>query len=284
MRRRDLLGSLAGLGVLAGCTSSERPGGRDPSASGTGTPGEGDSSVLTRETVGDRDGVPFPAYNKPHELAIVNGADTPRTIGIALDSDDTTTSLTERWSFPARGRVVLTVAEPATYRAAITLDGRTVGHVSIPRARFDCNDSRTTLEVGPDGKLTKRTASTLIACPGPTVTGQRFTVLDRRCANGKDEATATARDEQVIVTGRIHVPDPCHSATLRSVTYDGERDTLRIVIAQTTGEEDGVCIQCVGAVSYEATVGLDAGYPGTIVVAHDHLGRTDEVVRKAVEE
>lgn len=72
---------------------------------------------------------------------------------------------------------------------------------------------------------------------------------------------------RVTVTGTMKTPTPCYQATLRTVAWDGDAETLAIdVSATSTGEP---CIECVGAVDYRATVTMKGVLPETVEISHD---------------
>ena len=65
-----------------------------------------------------------------------------------------------------------------------------------------------------------------------------------------DQHTVDTTGDIVVIEGTLPAPDPCHEATLASVSLvDG---TLSIVIDVV--DTGGICPTCIGAVSYRATV------------------------------
>lgn len=69
------------------------------------------------------------------------------------------------------------------------------------------------------------------------------------------------------MTGVIRSPDPCHEATIESITYDAGADALTFVggVAEKTSE---ACIQCTGSVKYEARITVSDGFTGRVIVKH----------------
>lgn len=294
MERRALLKRVAGAtmaGGLAGCLSTPGPGSGDPKETNDpttdpGTTPDGSRPLVEELTVGSRDGVAFPDNHLPHELEVVNDAEETREVGLRLTSSEGSAMVDETWSFPAGGRVKMRLLQPDAYTLAVTLAEGQVGTVSISRAFFDCNDSRTTVDVKADGTLDVTTLSTELACPAPEVTETTLSVTESGCADEADgSATVDTSEEAITVDGTIRVPNPCYGATLERVTY-GERpdDTLSVRVAQTEPDGDKVCVECVGAVKYEAAISVANDYPGTVVVEHEHFGRVDEVARVQIEE
>lgn len=283
MQRRSLLGRLAALGVLggvAGCTAPNRgdggePGGSDP---------DGDAEVVETRQVGSREGVAFPENQRPHEVAVVNGGEVTREIEVDLQAADHAVGLSERWTIPVDHRVVLRIATPDEYTLTVGVGDGEPASTTIPSGYFDCNDSRTTATVGPEGELETETLTTLVACPPPAVAESQLEVTETGCAGGDQEApTVRAREETLQISGTIQVPNPCHEAAIERVDYTGETDTLSVRITQTEPPGDQACIECVGAVEYEAELELMNGYPGTVVVEHAHFGRVDEVQRTHID-
>lgn len=294
MKRRALLRTLGGLtavGAFAGCTSVQAPGTGDrgdPTTDPGTTPSE-PGPVVDELTVGDRDDVDFPDSHRPHGLTVVNDADETRAIGVELTDGDGQVLVEDSWSLPADGRIQMTLEEPDQYSLAVRLDGTDLGPVSPRAGSFDCNDSQTTVTVGPNGELDSRTISTEVACAPPEVVGTTFTETGSGCADGGPEqqpvASLTAEDEQISITGAMRVPNPCYGATLESASIgDGPEHLLTVRIGQTDPDGDGACIECVGAVEYDATISLDTDYPQTVVLEYRHMGETEEAARFTIDE
>jgi hypothetical protein len=103
---------------------------------------------------------------------------------------------------------------------------------------------------------------------GPAVTDQSITTVDTRCQTGDATATVSADAEAGVVTvsGSLQTSTPCYRAVLETVSYDAASDALTIDVgAERTAD---TCIDCVGAVEYEATVAFADGLPGTVTVSH----------------
>jgi len=219
--------------------------------------------------VGDREGVPFPDNNGPHGVTVVNDADA-RDLRVVLDRDGERV-LDRVFELPAGRRVALTLNEPSEYEVGVGVDGRLVGTVAVERSRFDCNGSSTEVTVDADGQVDSTTVSTLVACPGPEVAGTEFEQGEGTCG-GTDRATVAVDDERVNVSGAVGTPVPCYDLALSGVEleaeeYDGRNGTL-VVTVTTAGRQDGACAECLGEVSYEATVELANAYPETVRVVH----------------
>lgn len=294
MQRRALLRKLGGvtaIGAFAGCTSVQAPGNddqNDPTTDPGTTPSE-PGPVVDELRIGNRDNVDFPETHRPHGITVVNDVDNTRDIGVELTDGDGSVLVEDSWSVPADGRIVMTLNEPDQYTLAVRLDGEDLGPVSPQAGSFDCNDSQTTVTVGPNGELDSRTISTAVACASPEVVDTTFTETGSGCADGGEEqqpvASLTAADEQVSIAGEMRVPNPCYGATLESASIsEGPEHVLTVRIAQTDPDEDGACVECVGAVEYETTISLDIDYPRTVVLEYRHMGDTEEVARFTIDE
>ncbi|PSP63011.1 hypothetical protein BRC77_08150 [Halobacteriales archaeon QH_8_64_26] len=102
-----------------------------------------------------------------------------------------------------------------------------------------------------------------------TLRTRRLTVTDRACGNPTDEGAIGFENGRVTLTGTITGSDGCATAVLGDVTYDRAADRLRVVI--TTGKDSGggaICTQCLTEIDYEASVALENGTPGTVVLVH----------------
>jgi len=111
---------------------------------------------------------------------------------------------------------------------------------------------------------------------GPRVVDRSFTADDGACADGDtDGPTVRFDDETVRVDGRLGTPTPCHGAALDEAALDGA--TLVVAVARTASTADA-CVQCLGAVPYEATVRFAGGLPDAVRVEHD--GEAATTVRR----
>lgn len=102
----------------------------------------------------------------------------------------------------------------------------------------------------------------------PTITERDLTPGDGECGE-EDDATIEFLDEHVTVDGAITAPDPCHEAVLDAAEYDETDDELAVTVAVAEGDEDEICQQCIGEVSYGARIAFEGGLPESVVVVHD---------------
>ncbi len=107
---------------------------------------------------------------------------------------------------------------------------------------------------------------------GPNGTAWRATVAERNatCSRGNHSAVADvafpADGEQahtVTFRGTVTAAHPCH--TVQHAVH--ERGDGMYVLNVTATAQDGVCVQCVGTLTYDATFGTDD--PFRLVVQHD---------------
>ncbi len=296
MRRRDLLAAVGTAGALsvAGCVGYETTDAgvdgpddgdadqpddeRSDAADGQGD-GDGErlggSAPVETVAIGDREGVPFPDNNRPHGVRVANDAAGARELRVVVARDGDQV-LDRVFDVPGGDTVALTLNQPAGHEVAVGAGGRLLDTVTVPRSRFDCNGSTTEVTVDGDGEVTSTTISTLVACPGPEVTDTRFEQGEGTCGAGGRAAVTTA-GERVRVSGTVRTPVPCYDLALSDVElveadeFGGRSGTL-VVTVSTAGRQDGACVECVGGVSYEATVDLDRSFPETVRVVHAGLG------------
>jgi len=93
--------------------------------------------------------------------------------------------------------------------------------------------------------------------------------VDSSC--GPDDDGDVAADfgaEATTISGTLPAPTPCHEAVIDSTAVDGGR--LSIVVGVRSTREEGMgCIECVGAVTYEARI--EPSDPSTVTaVTVDH--------------
>lgn len=307
MKRRDLLAGVGTTGVLAlaGCTAegdAPADGDEDPTDTPDETPTDRDTTQPTQEpttddpdqiggddddgwnpgsespvetaVVGDET-VAFPENNQPHAVRVWNAAEAEREFGLTVESEGDPV-LERTVTTPADEWVLVRLAEPAAYSLRITVDGAAAGTVAVERGLIDCNGSSTNVTVGPDATVTSRTVSTMLACPGPAVGETAFEHDDGACG-GADRATVAFEDETVRIEGQCRTPVPCYDLALAGVELraaeefeDGTDDTL-VVRVGTADRQPGACVECVGSVPYEATVGMDHAYPSRVRVVHESM-------------
>ncbi|MFB6120234.1 MAG: hypothetical protein ABEJ68_03865 [Halobacteriaceae archaeon] len=280
MRRRELLAAAGSLAAVGGAGCLSRGGGgpaktdrdRSPTSTGTATPTP--TEPTDTATVGDPTAVLLPEENKPHEVVVRNAADETREIGVRITSHGTT-RYENAWALSAGAFVRFTLVDPAAYTVSVTVHGGTAGEVAVETGLFDCNDTRTTIDVRPDGTLDPQTVSTQIACRSPIVLDHAFEVTGSACGTGQQAAVAFG-SSSVTVTGGLRAPTPCHGAELAGASWDGEGGKLTLTVA-TTDPDDDACVDCIGEIDYEATVSFADAPPETVVVNHRHWDRTDTI-------
>jgi hypothetical protein len=295
------------LGVQA------RGAGRDGEATTTTTTsaGEGFTGIesaadrpFARISVGTRAGVRDPENNQPHAVRVWNDSDRARAIGLRLvrDGESGTAVLDRRVEFPADGYLTLRLLEPGDYALTVppgaetsdeTMDGATTAGtagaatstttargratggatVAIPRAQFDCNDSRTDVRVAADGGVRWETVTTEESCP-PEMVERTFTAFRGTCGSA-DDAAVSFDAQSVAVSGSIRAPNPCYGAELAEVAVPSA-DSLRVVVA-TTEPTAEVCAQCVASIEYRADLAFRDRVPGTVEVVHRRGDETETV-------
>ncbi|MFT4930712.1 MAG: hypothetical protein ACI91T_000584 [Natronomonas sp.] len=253
---------------------------------GTSTPGQTDDSPWDPAAqkpfeiveVGSRDAVSFPDNNRSHEIGVLNELDRNREIhvSIAVGAGTEELDLSRTFTFPAGGWVLFRLNVPSQYDIRFRASGTTLGSVTIGRKWFDCNGSRSRFGLTAEGVTDYEERTTLLACPDPEVAGTELTVTDRGCASKEASgATVSFGDEVVTVDGSIVTATPCRELSIEEATYDGDGD--RLTVAVEASPSDGVCQQCVGALTYEATVAFEHDFPTTVVVEHHSRGRKTTV-------
>ncbi len=93
--------------------------------------------------------------------------------------------------------------------------------------------------------------------------------LDADCGNSDDEGARADRAADVLsLSGVLVTSNPCHEAEL--VDYSLTDGELSVNIdAVSTLDADEACIECIGAISYEAAIDLDAdAVVSQVVISH----------------
>lgn len=300
MNRREFLhrgGALTTVVGLAGClgsASDESLPGDVGTSDGTettdhdrgtddGTDGEfsGIRSVYDEPfrtiPLGDRDGVPFPENNRPHDLRVWNAADSVRDVSLRVARDGEVL-LDRTVDFAADAYLTVVLNEPAEYRVSVGLPDDEPTTFEVSRRSFDCNTSTTDVAVTSDGSVETITTSTLLGCYGPAVAETDLSVGRSQC--GTEHSAAVAFDrERVRVDGRVRTATPRADLELAGATYDEQADLLTVRVRASESDDSDAGTQCVGEVSYEVTVGFDHALPGEVVVVHESMDESVEVAR-----
>lgn len=121
--------------------------------------------------------------------------------------------------------------------------------------------------------------------PSPTprweapVADVRLRTTDGTCASGDEPGAAVSFDEAdgtLGIQGQVTAPTPCHRVHLDSVRFDEAAAELTVVLTTAPGDQDA-CVECVGALSFDATVEIAGSLPETVAVVgpEGELARVD---------
>lgn len=116
----------------------------------------------------------------------------------------------------------------------------------------------------------------------PRVAGTSFEVTSTGCGRLKETATVSVGDSGISVTGTTSETSGCYTAELDSATYDADGDELRVVVVAVEREDADACVQCLTEIDYAASVEVDGGLPGTVVVVHRSRGEERTVATASV--
>lgn len=119
--------------------------------------------------------------------------------------------------------------------------------------------------------------------PTPSIDTTAIETTDTDCASGDTGVVSLEADagaHRVAVSGTVQAPNPCHLAEL--VATDLADGRLSLTVGTTPDDQD-VCVECVGAIEYRATVQFTGGFEGEVVVSHGTRGDATEVLRGAVQ-
>jgi hypothetical protein len=116
----------------------------------------------------------------------------------------------------------------------------------------------------------------------PTIDASSIETTGTDCANGTggvDGLDADASNHRLTVRGTVEAPDPCHLAELTET--DLAVGTLSVTVGTVPDDQD-VCVECVGAIDYEAVVHLTDGLTAEVRITHEAPGGVTEVKRETV--
>lgn len=175
-RRRGFLGLLAGgylvsdrWGTLSGGdgASAHSPGARIPQGSFSFEPA--DSKPVATLTAGDPSADRDPYYTGRHRLSLWNDR-SRRSFGLRILGRELGRVLDWQGELGAGEYVTVEFEQADQYLVTLHVD--TVDDswywLGIPKDRFDCNSSGTTVAVQPGGCVEWTMASTLVNCPRPS--------------------------------------------------------------------------------------------------------------------
>ena len=284
MKRRALLASLGATGAVtgaAGCLQAPGESGETTTEDGTETTTDDEQETtsdgacdwnpsgepVATLSINDREGLSFPDNNRPHSLALWNAVDREREVGVTwVDGQTEELERLEAVAVPADGLLQVDLLLPTSYDVVVRADGETLGEYAVGRDAFDCNESASRLGLAARELVDYGVISTAVACPGPSVVDTSLSVGEGDCGNEDDEGVVVGYgDELVRVQGTFVAPDPCHDLAVANVAYDPKQRTARVVVEGTPGD---ACVQCVGAIDYEATVTYADDFPDRVVVVH----------------
>jgi len=81
---------------------------------------------------------------------------------------------------------------------------------------------------------------------------------------------------KVTVTGTVDAPDPCHRATVTELDHDDSAGELAVTVGVEPGDE-GVCVDCIAEIDYEARFNFPEQLPDSVTVTHDGSSGRQEV-------
>ncbi|MFC4405598.1 hypothetical protein [Haloarchaeobius iranensis] len=309
MKRRTLLSSLASIGAVGvtGCIDDSSPGdsGTDNTTTdepgttpddGTDTPDGTDDddgsefnpdeqTEAARFEVGSPEGVAFANNNKPVPVHVRNDADEERDFALQVTrptpgpSDDLQVRDLGTTTLSADAYVTVMFYVPATYTLTVDGNGETLHEHQLGHGDFTCNSGFTSITVAEDWSVETSGVSTRMACPSPSARTVGVGQGEGECADGEDHtATVSYGDEEVTVEGAFVTPTPCYSVEVTESNYDEETDEFELVLVATENDAES-CVECVGVVDYESTVGFEADFPAHVSVVHRTNDGDTEVAR-----
>jgi hypothetical protein len=100
------------------------------------------------------------------------------------------------------------------------------------------------------------------------IVDESFTAREGDCGTGEDAASVSFDGDAVRVDGSLAAPTPCHGAALAGTRLADDGDRLVVAVDPTDPGQE-VCVQCLGAVPYDATVRFEGRLPEEVRVEHD---------------
>lgn len=254
---------------------AREPGPNDPEWNPTGDPVE-------TYRVGDRSTVVFPDSNRPHGITLWNRVDRERTIRVAYtDGATEEAEVLGSVAVPGGHAIEIALQVPTRYALSVFVDDESFGTVAVGREWFDCNTSGGSYALGKTDLVDYGTTTTLVACADPRVASRSFAVTERDCGTESDErATIVYDGERVRFKGTFVSGTQCAQLSLAPSTNAGDASSARFVV-DADPQDDGGCVQCVGAIDYEGTVHYERDLPDHVELAHRTRDGETHTVAKA---
>jgi hypothetical protein len=100
-------------------------------------------------------------------------------------------------------------------------------------------------------------------------------LVDADCGNPDGRASVRFRRSEgvAVVDGTISASDPCHVARLAGTELDPKTGEFTVTVETARERTTGTtaCVQCIGAIEYDATFRFDGGLPASVTVVHRGL-------------
>jgi hypothetical protein len=110
--------------------------------------------------------------------------------------------------------------------------------------------------------------STIFACSSPTAPGFSAKFGAPELNSQSERADVTAGNGQIVVTGKLTVPDPCYSGAARL-----EESGMTMTIHLTAGSHSqGACVAAIAYLAYTVTISATGLHE--VVVVHETVGLT----------
>ncbi len=88
--------------------------------------------------------------------------------------------------------------------------------------------------------------------------------------NVESSATVSVEGDAIEIEGQLEGPTPCHDAVVADVTVEDGTVTVYVELEE---DDDGMCVQQIAEIEYEATVVVEGDEPERVVVIHtDRVG------------
>ena len=127
----------------------------------------------------------------------------------------------------------------------------------------DTDDRTTDREGGSTGGSSKNVTD------APGIDNASIETLDSGCWTDEEEPIGVEFGDDVItITGTLRTGNPCYEAVIESVTAEADQLSVGVGVRSTL-EEGEFCVDCLGAISYEARIEL-ADQSGVTTVVVDH--------------
>ena len=199
----------------------------------------------------------LPAPNPCHEATLESAEIKGKELSLVIDVADATAD--DEGCTQCQGAISYDAAVELADGTEITqllVEHRTGGTIGVGESGSGGVDQE-----GEQGNTDEESSREL------EIVEQTIETVSAECGSTGGDAGVEIEGTEIVITGVLGASDPCHEAVLSDAAIDG--DGLRVAIDTEPVDEEEMCVACLGAIEYEASVRVSDVDPlSTVEVNH----------------